>query len=217
MTLPKGKVETVRVDTLRPHPRNYRSHPDDQRAHLVESLKTYGFYRSIVVANDGTVLAGHGILEAAQSIGLDEVPIVRYDFGPDDPLALRIIVADNEIGRLAEIDDRAMTEMLRDLVAAEQELLGTGFSHEQLALLVMTTRSQGEVRDKNAAAEWIGLPSYENVDEPVKLVVSFRSEEDRQAFVEQNQLTIMKTLSRSWSTWWPTKEEDEYTAVKVEG
>jgi hypothetical protein len=27
----------------------------------------------------------------------------------------------------------------------------------------------------------------------------------------------MKTLSRSWSTWWPTKEEDEYTAVKVEG
>jgi ParB-like chromosome segregation protein Spo0J len=173
MTLPKGKVETVRVDTLRPHPRNYRSHPDDQRAHLVESLKTYGFYRSIVVANDGTVLAGHGILEAAQSIGLDEVPIVRYDFGPDDPLALRIIVADNEIGRLAEIDDRAMTEMLRDLVAAEQELLGTGFSHEQLALLVMTTRSQGEVRDKNAAAEWIGLPSYENVDEPVSSSSAF--------------------------------------------
>ena len=212
-----GTQEIAPIRSLRPHPRNYRKHPEDQLAHLARSLQQYGFYRPVVVANDNTVLAGHGLLDAAKSIGLTEAPIIRFAFGPDDPIALKLVVADNEIGRLAEIDDRTMTELLKELLAAQEELLGTGFNEEQLAALVMTTRSRAEIESIDAAAEWVGMPTYENVAEPVKLVVSFRTKEDRDEFIRRSELVVMKKLDTTWSTWWPTKIEDDLTAVMTEG
>lgn len=213
-----GTPDVVSIGRLKPHPRNYRIHPDDQLAHLAQSLKAYGFYRPVVVANDDTVLAGHGVLQAAKSIGIDEVPVVRFDFGPDDPRALKLVVADNEIGRLADIDDRTMTELLRDLVAAEQELLGTGFNEEQLSLLVMTTRSQSEIKDKDEAAEWLGLPSYASSGEKsYRLVVSFKSEAERKAFVDEHGFVILNAHSGVWATNWPTKVRERLMAVKMEG
>ena len=84
------------LNTLRPHPRNYRNHPEDQIEHLQASLSAYGFFRRIVVANDGTILAGHGIAQAANTLpqGAFErvvadgmVPVIQFPFGPDDPRA----------------------------------------------------------------------------------------------------------------------------------
>lgn len=52
-------TEDAAIDELRAHPRNYRRHPDDQLAHIMRSIELHGFYRAVVIARDGTVLAGH--------------------------------------------------------------------------------------------------------------------------------------------------------------
>ena len=54
-------VEQFSPDQLKPHPRNYRDHPQDQIDHLIQSIRENGFYRNVVVANDNTILAGHGV------------------------------------------------------------------------------------------------------------------------------------------------------------
>ena len=135
-------VETLSIANLKAHPRNYRGHPEDQIEHLRASIRENGMYRNVVIASDGTILAGHGITTAATAEGLSEVPCIRMPFGPDDPAALKILVGDNELGLRAEPDDRALSMILKDLRDADPTagLTGTGYDDAMLASLLFVTR-----------------------------------------------------------------------------
>ena len=127
-------VEVVPITSLKPHPRNYRRHPDDQRDHIEASMREHGVYRNVVIARDGTILAGHGVVEAATHAGVTEVPVVRLDVDPDDPAAIQVLVGDNGAGLLAEVDHRLLTDHLKAL-AEMDALLGTGYDEMALAAL----------------------------------------------------------------------------------
>lgn len=208
--------ETINYDIseLKPHPRNYRSHPEDQIDHLVRSIEEHGFYRPVVVARDGTILAGHGIVQAAKRMGLSEIPAVVIDIAHDDPKALKILTGDNEVGRLAEIDDRMLSEILKDIKDMD-ELVGTGFNPMMLANLVMVTRPQSEINDINEAAEWVGMPEYEAQDEPLKLTVSFEDEEDRRNFMQLIGVGHTRFKNQgTWSIWWPEREREDPSSLR---
>jgi ParB-like chromosome segregation protein Spo0J len=70
---PELELETVRLDSLKPHSKNYHYHPDDEIEHIMESVKEHGVYRNIVVAREGTILAGHGVVEAMRRLGIETV------------------------------------------------------------------------------------------------------------------------------------------------
>ena len=72
------EAEMTPVSDLKPHPRNYKDHPDDQLEHIIESIKSTGFYRNIVIAQDGTILAGHGVVAAAKKMGLTIPSSILY-------------------------------------------------------------------------------------------------------------------------------------------
>ena len=121
-------TETVPVLSLKRHPRNYREHRPEQVAHIVASIRQHGFYRNVVIANDNTILAGHGVVAACKEMGLDAVPVVRLDIAPDSPLALKLLTGDNEISRGADTDDRVLAEILRDVMDGDpMNLIGTGY------------------------------------------------------------------------------------------
>lgn len=207
-----GEIETVRIDDLKSHPRNYRNHPPDQIEHLVASIKQNGFYKNIVIARDGTILAGHGAVEAAKKVGLVEVPARRLDVDPESSEAIRVLTGDNELLRFAEIDDRELTELLRQLAQEEEGLLGTGYDEMMLANLVKVTRFEQEIANVDAAAEWIGLPDYTPEEETLKVAVSFRCEDDRQRFLDEfglrEEVGFMPGRGpKVYSGWWPKQEE----------
>lgn len=207
--------EIISVGSLKAHPRNYRAHPDDQLNHIIESIREHGFYRNIVVANDGTILAGHGVVEAAKKSGMVEVPVIRLSISPDDPRALKVLTGDNEISRLSEVDDRMLTEILKQINdTSDQGLLGTGYDENMLAALAFVSRPASEVKDFNAAAEWVGMPEYESGSKPIQLVVTFRNQEDREEFVRISELSITGKNAATWSTWWPERETDDISAIR---
>ena len=213
-TMHEFTPETVSLAELRPHPRNYREHPDDQLEHLIESIREHGLYRNIAIARDGTILAGHGVAKAARKMGLETIPVLRLDLDPDDPRALKLLAGDNEIANLAEIDDRALTELLREVKEFDVDgLLGTGYDEQQLANLLMVTRPKNEIEDFNEAAEWIGMPDFEPDIAPLKMVVSFRSEEDREKFVEFLGISV---TGKTKSIWWPAKERRDLGSIRFE-
>lgn len=218
---PVLSIEDVAVADLRPHPRNYRKHPDDQLAHICRSIQEHGFYRNVVVARDGVILAGHGVVEAAKKLGIERIPIRRVDVASDDPRAIKIMVGDNEMGRIAEIDDRGLTEMLKELsLVSDDYLLGTGFDRQSLAVLAMVTRPASEIADFDAAAHWAGMPAYDPGVKRVQLNVFFDREEDRAAFLERAGIAREDVHDRQngWSTWWPKRERSDLSSVKfVEG
>ena len=80
---------------MKPHPRNYKQHPPEQIEHIMRSIEEHGFIRPVVVARDYTILAGHGLVQAARQLGRTRVPVMQLDLDPDDPRALKLLVADN--------------------------------------------------------------------------------------------------------------------------
>ena len=130
-------TEVVPVDSLKPHPENYRSHPPDQLLHIKASLEQHGVYRNVVVARDLTILAGHGVVEAAKLAKLVELPVRRLNVAPDSVEAKKILVADNELGRFAEDDDDRLSELLKGIRDDDvMKLLGTGYDDVKLVALL---------------------------------------------------------------------------------
>jgi hypothetical protein len=211
-------LETVAIETLKPHPRNYREHPEDQLLHLVESIKRHGLYRNVVTSNDGTVLAWHGVVLACKKMGMKQIPIVRLSIPSDDPAALKVLTGDNEISHLGEINDRTLTEILKDIKDFDiTGLLGTGYDEAMLANLVMISRPESEIADKNQAAQWVGLPGYEEGSKVIQVQVSFETEADRESFVTELGIKNIKRAGKTWSVWWPDKERDDPSSVLFEG
>jgi hypothetical protein len=213
-------VESVPVHILRDHPRNYREHPDAQLAHIEQSLTEHGFYRNIVVARDGTILAGHGVVKAARRMQLASVPVIRLDIAPDSPQALRVLAGDNETGHLADINDRTLLDILRDVKDSDAGLLGTGYDDATYAALCFVTRPPDKMLDKHNN-EWVGMPEFEPGDRYPTLVVTFRTVEDRERYCEEFGIggRVTKRAKHAWSAWWPPQEgimESEHVGI-VEG
>jgi hypothetical protein len=205
-------VTNVPIAVVKPHPRNYRSHPEDQLEHLKRSIVEHGFYKNVVVANDLTILAGHGAVKAARELGFLSIPVVKLNIGPSDPRALKVLAGDNEIEHLAEQDDRLLSELLK-IVKEDGGLIGTGFDEQMLANLVYVTRPAAEIADHNEAAHWVGMPDYELPLAPHKVIVSFRSLEDKMKFAA---LIGQKFTDKTVSTWWPYKEKNDVASVRFE-
>jgi hypothetical protein len=211
-------IEEVPLDQLKPHPRNYRSHPEDEIEHLVESIRANGIYRNIVIACEGTILAGLGVTLAARKAGYISVPVYRAPFGPDDPRAIKLLVADNEISHLAENDDRLLTELLRELEESQIGLLGTGYDEMMLANLVYVTRPASEIADLDAAAQWVGMPEYDMESKigRLEIIVNFANEEDRKEFCRLLGLnaSTIPTQGTGRSIWWPKRINKDVSALR---
>lgn len=203
-------LASLAMSDLKAHQRNYREHPDDQIEHLMASIKEYGVYRRVVVARDNTILAGHGVVRAAERLGVGRMPVVRLNLDPLEPSALKLLALDNEVAHFAEFDDRALTELLKEILAtAPDGLLGTGFDEQQLCALVYTTRPEKEIADKDDSAEWLGLPEYTMTEDLPRLVITFETSEARQQFVESIGLEVRKSVRKVQSASWPNKPRAE--------
>jgi ParB-like chromosome segregation protein Spo0J len=133
----------VDIDALRPHPRNARNGDVDA---IAESLRVNGQYRPIVIAADGTILAGNHTYMAAMEIGWDRIAAVRIDVAPDSPEARRIMVADNRTADLGNYDRGLLADLLVEL-NTDVGLLGTGYDDDSLALLLDSLRADDPISD----------------------------------------------------------------------
>lgn len=194
---------------LRPHPKNYRKHPPQQLQHLMESIKQHGFYRNVIVAEDFTILAGHGVVKAAKKLKLDAIPVIRLNLQPNDPAALKVLAGDNEIGNLGELNETALLEILNEL-KDEDELFGTGFDTETLDGLFQKIQG-GEF----ARQQWVGLPEFEMDDKGAfrQIVVSFETEADLLDFTDKLGISI---TDKTRALWYPLKSQREMKALSYE-
>lgn len=222
MKLSELPIEYVPIKDLKPHEKNYRIHGPDQLAHIKASIMEHGVYKNAVITSDNVLLTSHGVRQACVELGIETLPCKRLPILSSAMGAFKILTGDNEISNLAEVNDRLLSEILREVATVDlDELVGTGFDGKQLANLVYVTRHSDEIKDHSAAAEWLGLPSYDAADgdakkEPV-LEVTFKTHEDRDKFVNEIQLKIRSKLKgRKWSTMWPYVERTDNKSVKFE-
>lgn len=105
---------------------------------IEQSIQRNGFGRSILLANDGTVIAGNATMDAAASAGLDDVIVVETD-GTKVVAVKRTDVApgSNEFHNLALADNRAaeLASWDADVLAGLQDELDLSpfFRDDELA------------------------------------------------------------------------------------
>lgn len=143
------KIETVR--DLTPDPRNANRGTERGAGMLETSLREYGAGRSLLVDKHGVVIAGNKTLEAAASIGLQDVVVVptdgtklvivqRTDLDLEsDPRAKALGVADN---RVAQVGLDWDTDVLRSLLADGTDL-SKMFTEDEIAALLTTVKPDG--------------------------------------------------------------------------
>jgi hypothetical protein len=131
------KVSTVAVSVLRPYDRNPRTHSKKQLRQIADSIRTFGWTNPILIDDKGVVLAGHGRLAAARSLGIDRVPTICID---DMTEAQRraYILADNKLAENAGWDRELLALELKGVLELDLDfdVTATGFEMGEIDVLI---------------------------------------------------------------------------------
>lgn len=124
-----------------PYARNPRKISAQAISAVAGSIKEFGFKSPIIVDAEGVIINGHTRLKAAQSLGMDTVPVVvASDLTPAQVQAYRL--ADNRVAEFSEwdadllkieldecpinLDFAAFDDLLKDLSEPEAETMDEG-------------------------------------------------------------------------------------------
>ena len=147
------RVESVRLDTLTPHPDNPRVGDVAAIVASIEANEPYGVI--IVQASTNFILAGNHRWQALTDLGYEEALVALVDV--DDEAAKAIVLADNRTHDLGSYDDAALARVLGELADYE----GTGYDETDVAALMAS------VSTAPSMPTGAGAPDVPPVDPPI--------------------------------------------------
>lgn len=128
---PADKIERIPIDKLVPYARNPRSHSEEQISQIAASMREWGWTNPVLVAEDGTIIAGHGRVLAARRLGFTEVPVMVAR-GWTEAQRRAYVIADNKLALNADWDIGMLATELRELDTGEIDLGLLGFDEGEL-------------------------------------------------------------------------------------
>ncbi|HRD44852.1 MAG TPA: site-specific DNA-methyltransferase [Caulobacter sp.] len=134
------KIELRPVGDLVPYAGNARTHSTRQVEQIAASIRQFGFVNPVLIDDANGVIAGHGRLEAAKSLGFAEVPTIRLSHLTKGERRAYVL-ADNRLAELAGWDEDILKIELQGLQDLELdfELEVIGFEGAELDLLLDTS------------------------------------------------------------------------------
>jgi hypothetical protein len=122
---PTDRVERWSLDRLVPFARNARTHSARQVDQIAASMREWGWTNPVLVDEAGTIIAGHGRVEAARKLGLTEAPVM-VACGWSEAKKRAYVIADNKLALNAGWNEEMLAAELSDLkdMAIDLELVG---------------------------------------------------------------------------------------------
>ena len=145
-------IEHIPTGDLVPYARNSRTHSPEQVAQLGRSMREFGFTNPVLIDEHNTLIAGHGRVMAAQSIGLAVVPAIRLTH-LSDAQRRAYVIADNKLAEQAGWDMATLAREVEDLQALDFDVDLLGFGGDELAALLGEHGQENEDQDSNSAAD----------------------------------------------------------------
>lgn len=141
------------VTALTPYARNSRTHSDEQVAQVAASIKEFGWTNPILTDETGSIIAGHGRLQAAQRLGEAQVPTICLT-GLTDAQKRAYVIADNKLALNAGWDDEMLAVEVEELLEQGFDLDLTGFGADEIdALLADANKVDEGLTDQDAVPE----------------------------------------------------------------
>ena len=131
---PADKVERWPIERLVPYARNARTHSPAQVDQIASSIREWGWTNPVLVAEDGTIIAGHGRVLGARKLRILEVPVM-VAIGWTDAQKRAYAIADNKLTLNGGWDDKLLGLELGELEVLGFDLELIGFSDAERAAL----------------------------------------------------------------------------------
>lgn len=112
---------------LKPYERNARTHSDSQVAQIAKSMREFGWTMPVLAREDGTIIAGHGRVEAAKKLGnIADVPVIVAT-GWTETQCRAYTLADNQLGSTSQWDALTLETEMGELAELGVDLGTLGF------------------------------------------------------------------------------------------
>ena len=146
---PADKIERRLVKDLIPYARNSRTHSDSQVAQIAASIKEWGWTMPILIDEAGGIIAGHGRVLAARSLGHKDLPVVVAS-GWSETKKRAYVIADNKLALNAGWDNEMLSLEIQELqdVGFDLDLLGFDPSEMNAASVDYSVLDGEDVKDQ---------------------------------------------------------------------
>lgn len=144
-------IEKISIDKLIPYARNARTHSDEQVAQIAASIREFGFNNPVLIADDNTIIAGHGRVMAARKLGLTDAPCIKLSH-LSETQRKAYILADNKLALNAGWENSLLSVELEELIGSGFDISLTGFTQEEIDALKPIEVTEG-LTDEDAAPE----------------------------------------------------------------
>ncbi len=138
-------IEYKLVTQIIPYVRNSKTHPKEQVDKIARQISEVGFTQPILIDSQDVVIAGHGRLEAAKSLGMTEVPVIKMSHLTEEQ-AMAYRIADNKVAE-SYWDLPLLAFELGTLERRDFDITLTGFGLEE-AKIVLSSYS---LKDESGA------------------------------------------------------------------
>ncbi len=129
------QITNRKISSLTPYNRNARTHSKKQIAQIARSIERFGFTNPVLISDEGGIIAGHGRVEAAKSLGMKAVPTLALSH-LSEAERRAYILADNKLALNAGWDKEVLAIELQALVDLEFDTELTGFSLAEVDLVL---------------------------------------------------------------------------------
>lgn len=153
------KITNKKIVDLIPYANNARTHSDEQVTQIASSIKEFGFNNPVLIDKDNGIIAGHGRVEAAKKLSIEEVPTILLDHLTESQKKA-FILADNRIAMNSEWDHELLSLELTDL-ETDFDLTSLGFDPTELLNLLEPEQVEG-MTDEDVIPE----PPVETTSKP---------------------------------------------------
>lgn len=128
-------IEYTQTQALTAFENNSRTHSTQQVNQIIASIEEFGFTNPILIDEQSTIIAGHGRLQAAEALGLDQVPTITLK-GLTEAQRRAYVIADNKLALNAGWDFGLLESELLFLRHEDIDLSLLGFNEKEVADLL---------------------------------------------------------------------------------
>lgn len=133
----KMVIETVPIDSIKPHPQNPRIHNEKNLKAIMKSIQEFGQQVPVIVGSKGQIIKGCGTWEAMTRLEFSSIQIARAK-GLTESQELAFALADNKTTDMSEFDFEKVADILQFLDGEGFDLEATGFEEFEIEPLLNT-------------------------------------------------------------------------------
>ena len=161
MKWPADEIVTKKTQDLIPYVNNSRVHSESQVAQIAASIKEWGFTNPVLIDEQGGIIAGHGRVQAALKLGIDEVPcVIAKNWTEAQKKAY--VLADNQLAQNSSWNNELLSLEVEALKNLNFDIDLIGFDQEFLNGLQVET----EIIESNCDADEVPETAKDSISKP---------------------------------------------------